>query len=171
MSKTGSESSDITALAQDISRIAQEHGFTLAAAESLTGGRISCHLAGAPDSSSWYAGGVTSYQARIKYEVLGVPEGARVITGQAVSQMARGVSGLMTADAVVAVSGAGGPEGQEGNPPGTTWIATLVRGTLHTELHHFPGGPEEVLQQTEHRALALLYASMVEFINHQETDI
>lgn len=171
MSKTGSESTDVSALAQDISRIAQQHGFTLAAAESLTGGRISCHLAGAPDSSSWYAGGVTSYETRIKYEVLGVPEGDPVITEKAVGQMALGVSELMTADAAVAVSGVGGPEGQEGNPPGTTWIAALVRGTLRTEFHHFPGEPMEVLEQTEQRALALLHTSMVEFINHQEKDV
>lgn len=171
MSTTGSENTEITALAQDISRIAQTHGFTLAAAESLTGGRISCHLAAAPDSSSWYAGGVTSYETRIKYEVLGVPEGDPVITEKAVSQMASGVSELMTADVAIAVSGAGGPESQEGNPPGTTWIAALVRGTLSTELHHFPGDPEEVLEQTEKHALALLHASMVEFINHQEKDV
>lgn len=171
MSKSDSGSTDIDAIAQDISRIAEQHGFTLAVAESLTGGKISCRLAAAPDSSSWYAGGVTSYMTRIKYEVLGVPEGDPVITEKAVGQMALGVADLMTADTAIAVSGAGGPEGQEGNPPGTTWIAALVRGTLYTELHHFPGDPEEVLEQTEQHALALLYTSMVELINHQEKDI
>lgn len=170
MSDTGSDGAAIRALGQNISRIAQQHGFTLAAAESLTGGRISCHLAGAPDSSSWYAGGVTSYETRIKYEVLGVPEGHPVITEEAVGQMAVGVAKLMTADAAIAVSGVGGPDSQEGNPPGTTWIAAAVRGTLHTQLHHFPGNPEEVLEQTEKQALALLYSSMVEFINLQEKD-
>lgn len=171
MSKTDNAHPDVDAIAQDISRIALQHDFTVAAAESLTGGKISCRLAAAPDSSSWYAGGVTSYMTRTKYEVLKVPEGDHVLTEEAVSQMALGVSELMTADAAVAVSGAGGPNGQEGNAPGTTWIAAFVRGTLHTELHHFPGDPEEVLEQTQHHALALLYDSMVEFINHQEKDI
>lgn len=110
MPTTGNESIKIKSLGQKISRIAKKHGFTLAAAESLTGGRISCHLAGAPDSSSWYAGGVTSYETRIKYEVLGVPEGHPVIAEEAVSQMAVGVAKLMTADVAIAVSGVGGPE-------------------------------------------------------------
>lgn len=160
-----SEHAAATALAKDISRIAREHHFTLAVAESLTGGKISCLMAAAPDSSSWYAGGITCYETRIKYEVLGVPEGDPVITQEAVSEMAVGISSLMTADAAVAVSGAGGPEGQEGNPPGTTWIAVLVRGTLHTELHHFAGEPEEVLAHTEKHALSLLHTSMLEAVN------
>ncbi len=168
MSTTGSDDDTVTALAEDISRIAQDHGFTLAVAESLTGGRLSCHLAAASDSASWYAGGVTSYMTRIKYAVLGVPEGDPVITEDAASQMVSGVSELMNADAAVAVTGAGGPGRQEDNPPGTTWIAALVRGQLNTELHHFPGEPEDVLAQTEHHALALLHSSMVESINHQE---
>lgn len=171
MPTTGNESIKIKSLGQKISRIAKKHGFTLAAAESLTGGRISCHLAGAPDSSSWYAGGVTSYETRIKYEVLGVPEGHPVIAEEAVIQMAVGVAKLMTADVAIAVSGVGGPDSQEGNPPGTTWIAAAVRGTLHTRLHHFDGGPEDVLKQTEEHALTLLYDSMVEFINLQEKDV
>lgn len=168
MSTTGSDDDTVTALAEDISRIAQDHGFTLAVAESLTGGRLSCHLAAAPESSSWYAGGVTSYMTRIKYTVLGVPEGDPVITEEAAGQMVSGVSELMDADAAVAVTGAGGPGRQEGNPPGTTWIAALVRGKLYTELHHFPGEPEDVLAQTEHHALTLLHTSMVESLNHEE---
>lgn len=87
---------------------------------------------------------------------------------EAVGQMAVGVAKLMTADAAIAVSGVGGPGSQEGNPPGTTWIAVAVRGTLHTQLHHYPGNPAEVLEQTEKQTLTLLYSSMVEFTDLQE---
>ncbi len=148
--------------AEKISKLANEHGFTVAVAESLTGGKLSSQLAAAPDSSEWFAGGVVSYETRIKYEVLRVPEGQPVITEAAVRAMAEGVAKLMTADATVAASGAGGPGSQEGNPPGTTWIAVLVRGVLRTELHHFPGEPEEILAHTEERALDLLHALMRE---------
>lgn len=146
----------------DISELARRHGFTVAATESLTGGNICSRLAAAPDSSEWFAGGVICYETRIKYEVLGVPEGTPVITKAAVTAMATGVANLMTADATVAVSGAGGPDSQEGNPPGTTWIAVMVRGRIHTELHHFPGEPEDILAQTETRALELLLTAMNE---------
>lgn len=147
--------------AAQISELATQHDFTVAVAESLTGGKINSRLSAAPGSSEWFAGGVVCYETRIKYEVLGVPEGTPVITEAAVSAMATGLADLMTADATVAVSGAGGPGSQEGNPPGTTWIAVLVRGKIHTELHHFPGEPEDILAQTEERALELLHTTMV----------
>lgn len=146
----------------EISDLASHHGFTVAVAESLTGGKINSALSAAPGSSEWFAGGVVCYETRIKYEVLGVPEGAPVITEDAVTTMASSLADLMTADATLAVTGAGGPESQEGNPPGTTWIAVLVRGVRHTELHHFAGEPADILSQTTDHALDLLYTAMVE---------
>ncbi|QGU06971.1 Nicotinamide-nucleotide amidohydrolase PncC [Corynebacterium occultum] len=150
------------ATAEEISLLARRHGFIVAAAESLTGGKISSRLCAAESSSEWFAGGVVSYFSRVKREVLGVPENTPVISEAAVSAMATGLANLMKADSTVAVSGAGGPEGQEGNPPGTTWIAVQVRGQIHTELHHFPGAPEDILAQTESHALHLLHQTMVE---------
>lgn len=147
---------DVSDSAAAISALATEHGFSVAVAESLTGGQIATKLAATENCSEWFAGGVVSYQTRIKYEVLGVPEGDPVITEAAVTAMADGVASLMGADAVVAISGAGGPSSQEGNPPGTAWIAALVRGSLRTELHHFDGDMTAVLAQSEQHALDLL---------------
>lgn len=160
MSSSAPEDLAAEEIASAISALAREHGFTVATAESLTGGQIATTLAAAEDSSEWFAGSVVSYQTRIKYDVLGVPEGQPVITEAAVSTMAEGVAKLMSADAALAVSGCGGPGEQEGQPPGTTWIAARVRGTTRTELHHFPGGPEEILAQTRQRSLELLQALM-----------
>lgn len=70
--------------------------------------------------------------------------------------MAEGVASLMGADAVVAISGAGGPSSQEGNPPGTAWIAAQVRGRVRAELHHFDGNMKAILVQSECHALDLL---------------
>lgn len=151
-----------TDIAAAISDLARQHDFTVAATESLTGGKICSQLSAATASSEWFAGGVVCYETRIKYDVLGVPQGTPVITEAAVTAMAAGLAKLMTADATVAVSGAGGPEGQEGNPPGTTWIAVMVRGAVHTELHHFSGEPEDILAKTEEHALRLLHAAMIE---------
>ena len=51
---------DAAALAEQIARVTQERGLTVAVAESLTGGKIACHLAAAPDASSWFRGGVVA---------------------------------------------------------------------------------------------------------------
>ncbi|WP_369415241.1 CinA family protein [Corynebacterium lemuris] len=156
-------------MAEAIAALALEHGFTVATAESLTGGQVATTLAAAEDSSEWFAGSVVSYQTRIKYEVLGVPEGQPVITEEAVTAMAVGVAELMGADATVALSGCGGPGKQEGQEPGTTWIAAHVRGTTRAELHHYTGEPEEVLAQSRQRALELLQALMQATVTDQST--
>ena len=80
----------------------------------------------------------------------------------AVEAMAAGVAKLMGADAAVAASGCGGPGEQEGQPPGTTWIAARVRGRTRTELHHFDGDPGDVLAQARRRSLELLHELMRE---------
>lgn len=145
--------SDVSAA---ISRLARSRDLTVAVAESLTGGALSGELAAAESSSEWYAGAVVAYQSSTKYHVLGVSDGAPVITESAVLQMARGVRDLLRTSASVAVSGAGGPEGQDGQPAGTVWIAVSVGEDIRTEKHLFSGSPEEILALTTTRALTLL---------------
>lgn len=145
--------------AQDIAkRLATElgdRGLSVSVAESLTGGKIANQLAAAPNSSDWFAGGVVCYWTKVKHEVLKVPEGP-VISERAVEVMARNVATMMGTDASIAASGAGGPERQEGQEPGTTWLAVYIRGEVHTELCHFEGEPIDVLAQTEQASLLLL---------------
>ncbi|GAA4514647.1 CinA family protein [Brevibacterium yomogidense] len=142
-------------IAARLARALGERGFTVAVAESLTGGKIANQLAAAPDSSEWFAGAVVCYGSQVKHRVLDVPEGP-VISERAVEVMARSVAALLGADTSIAASGAGGPGPQEGQEPGTTWLAVSIRGEVHTELHHFDGEPLDVLAQTERAALLLL---------------
>ena len=101
-----------------------------------------------------------TYRSSAKHRVLGVPPGP-VISEEAVSSMVRGVTDLFGADAGIAASGAGGPDGQEGQAPGTTWLAASVSGTVETNLHHFSGEPLEILAQTQLRSLQLLRGLLV----------
>lgn len=143
-------------VAHEIADLALDHGFGVAVAESLTGGQISTQFAAAPDSSAWFVGGIVTYKTRSKHDVLGVSAGP-VISESCAREMASGVAKLMKADAAVAATGVGGPDTQEGNPPGTTWIAAQFRGTMRTQFHHFSGEPEEILVQTQLQALTLLH--------------
>lgn len=146
---------DADAIAERLATALIDRSLSVAVAESLTGGRIASRLAAAPSSSEWFAGGVVCYWTDVKHRVLNVPEGP-VISEQAVTAMARHVATLMGTDTAVAASGAGGPERQEGQEPGTTWIAACVRDEVVTELHHFDGEPLDVLARTEERVLLLL---------------
>jgi nicotinamide-nucleotide amidase len=110
------------ALAERAGELAQAADVTVATAESLTGGMISTALAAAEGAGGWFLGAVVAYASEVKYDVLDVPRGP-VVTGEAASAMARGVRRLLKADVAVAVTGAGGPEGQDGREPGTVFLA------------------------------------------------
>ena len=142
-------------LAEAIGELAMARTQTVATAESLTGGKLACHLAAAPDSSEWFRGSVVAYSSQVKVDVLGVPIGP-VISQDCAAAMAWGVADLLHASWAVAVTGVGGPDDQEGQPPGTVWFGVSVEGSVHVELQHFKGEPEDILERTTLHALSLL---------------
>ncbi len=114
-------------LEECIGRILRDHGKTVSAAESCTGGLISSLLTSVPGSSEYYLGSVTSYANEVKTGVLGVPEeiierhGA--VSSECVAAMAEGVRRLTGSDYSVATSGIAGPGGgSEEKPVGLVWI-------------------------------------------------
>ena len=110
----------------------RERGLTIATAESLTGGAVAAELVSVPGASNVYVGGIVAYATRLKAELLGVDpdllrrEGA--IHPLVAEQMASGVRARLGADVGVATTGAAGPDPQDGNPPGTVWIAVANAG-------------------------------------------
>jgi nicotinamide-nucleotide amidase len=142
-------------LAEQLAQAAQTHGLSLAAAESLTGGKITSHLSAAPKSSTWLRGGVVAYAKDVKFRVLGVADGP-VVTPDCAQAMAVGVADLLGADAAVSVTGVGGPEPEEGHPVGTVWFGVTVNGRVHVECQHFEGDPARVVEATTEHAMRLL---------------
>ena len=132
-------------------------GHTFAVAESLTGGSLSARFAAASDSSSWYRGALVSYSREVKHRLLSVPPGP-VVSETAAAAMAEGACRLLDADVSLSVTGAGGPDSQDGQPPGTVWMAVHDRrsGTTHTREAHFEGDPEEVVDTTCEHAVGWL---------------
>lgn len=144
---------------EHIGRAAEAAGVWVAVAESLTGGAISQALAAGPSSAAWFRGGVVAYSPDVKVSVLGVRPGP-VITEDTARRMASGACRALGADVSVAVTGAGGPGPEEGQPSGTVWFAWQVHGDVVTECHHFEGDPEEVVDQTTSRAIAGLRGAL-----------
>ncbi|HET7398953.1 MAG TPA: CinA family protein [Intrasporangium sp.] len=142
-------------VAEEIAQLAQDGGATVAVAESLTGGKISCHLGAAPSSATWFRGAVVAYSKEVKFAVLQVPPGP-VVTKECAAAMAGGVADLLGADAAVAVTGVGGPDDEEGQPAGTVWFGVVAGGSVTTEQRQFDGDPQEVLEATTLHALRLL---------------
>lgn len=110
-------------------------GWTLATAESCTGGLIGHLVTNVPGSSNYYRMGVVAYSNEAKVRLLGVPEDliARhgAVSEPVVRAMAEGVRSLGGADVAVSVSGVAGPGGGTPQKPvGTVWMAVAgPRGT------------------------------------------
>ena len=105
--------------------------FTLATAESCTGGLIADRITDIPGSSSYFVGGVVAYAYEAKAALLGVSwdtlntKGA--VSPETVLEMARGARRVLGADIAVSASGIAGPGGGTPEKPvGTTWIGLVT---------------------------------------------
>lgn len=133
------EDPDIAAIRERLERSATHLGV----AESLTGGMLSSQLAQAPGASEWFRGGIVAYASQVKHHLLDVPPGP-VVSEQAALAMARGAARLLDAEIAVALTGVGGPDEQDGQPPGTVWLGTVIEGREQARSFHFPGDPGQV---------------------------
>jgi nicotinamide-nucleotide amidase len=142
-------------LAGRVSELARRHGVTVAVAESLTGGNIAVALAAAESASEWFRGSLVAYASEVKHDVLDVPDGP-VVSAEAAEAMARGVRRLLAADVAVSATGAGGPDAQDGQEPGTVFVAVDDGVQPQVRQLDLDGEPREVLVTAAGEALALL---------------
>ena len=117
-------------LESELGRILKEHGLTVSAAESCTGGEIAHLFTSVPGSSTYFLGSVTSYAISVKEKVLGVPaqtiEKYGVVSSEVAAAMAEGVRKLTGSDYSVSTTGLAGPGGDEFNPEGTVWVGVAT---------------------------------------------
>src|SRR3990172_122158 len=114
-------------LEEQVGRALKARGWTLATAESCTGGLLADRITNVPGSSDYFLGGVVSYAYRAKETLLGVDHAVLTSDG-AVSetvarQMAEGVRARLGADVGIGVTGVAGPGGgSAAKPAGLVWI-------------------------------------------------
>lgn len=157
---TTAEGTDVgTALARSVGARAGDLGVRVAVAESLTGGLVSSALAEAPLASAWFAGGIVAYAADVKHGLLGVPNGS-VVCADAALAMAVSVSRLLDAEFAVSLTGAGGPDGQDGVPVGTVYLAVAAPTTVRERRLMLHGEPEDICRRAAQNALAALDAAL-----------
>ena len=149
---------EVERLAQELAEVCLGSQAVVATAESLTGGQLAAAITAAPEASKWYRGGVVAYQPSVKHTLLRSPYGP-VVTAPTAIAMACSVAELLDADYAVGVTGVGGPDAEEGEQPGTVYLASCDRGQHPiVERHEFAGSTVEVLEQTIEVALSTLIA-------------
>jgi len=138
-------SGDDLPMEAEVGRLLEVRGWTLAIAESLTGGLVASRVVNVPGSSDWFKGAVVAYDSQVKFDVLGVPEGP-VVSEDAAKAMADGVRRVLEADVGLSTTGVAGPAEQEGQPPGTVWLGLAVRDDVEARLLRLPGDRDRVRQ-------------------------
>jgi nicotinamide-nucleotide amidase len=136
-------------------------GWTLAAAESCTGGLLLARLTDVPGSSAYIAGGVVCYSNDAKIELLGVPPALLAEHG-AVSEpvaqaMAAGVRSRSRTNVGIGITGIAGPTGGTPEKPvGTVVLAIATDVENRVRTHAFIGDREQVRFQACQAAMNML---------------
>jgi nicotinamide-nucleotide amidase len=118
-------------------------GLTVGVAESLTGGLVGARLAETEGASKWFRGSIVAYDSKVKFDLLGVPEGP-VVSAEAAEAMASGACGALEADAGISVTGVAGPATQDDQPVGTVFMAVALHGKVESRLVHFTGDRQHI---------------------------
>jgi nicotinamide-nucleotide amidase len=105
----------------------QLRGYTLATAESCTGGLVAERITEVPGASKYFLGSIVSYTNEIKQWLLNVPkemlDRSGAVSGEVAEAMARGIKEQTGATIGVSVTGTAGPDGgTEAVPVGTVYI-------------------------------------------------
>jgi nicotinamide-nucleotide amidase len=125
---------------------------SIATVESCTSGLLASKITSISGASSFFKGGIISYQNDIKINLLGVSESLikakSEVCSEVVEQMAEGVRNKFSADFSIATSGYAGPTGgSEFNPVGTIFLAISSKEKTISKRFVFAGDRESVVSQ------------------------
>jgi len=148
------------------------HRWTIAVAESLTGGLLAARFVSVPGASATFTGGVVAYATELKASVLGVDRGllaARGAVDPAVArQMAEGVRRVCEvagrpAELGLATTGVAGPDWQDGHPPGTVHLGIASPRGIRSVSLELAGDRPTIREQTVARAVEEALTELAEW--------
>ncbi|MDE7403450.1 MAG: CinA family protein [Muribaculaceae bacterium] len=160
-------------VAQVLADLLTERELRVSCAESCTGGNIAHKITQIPGSSAYFLGSVVSYSNDVKADVLKVSRSDLgrygAVSRQVVEQMALGVSKLMKSECAVATSGIAGPDGGSVfKPVGTVWMAAKYGDKVVTELIHFDGDRNTVIESATNHVMVMLVKLLKNSYTEQE---
>ena len=144
-----------------LGKLLRERGWTIAVAETTTGGLISARIVSVPGSSAYYERGVIAYSALSKREMLGIDEEVMdthgAVSAEAACAMAKGVRKVSGADLGLAETGIAGPiRGRSPKPIGTAYIALASAEGVVCREFQFDGDRDAIRNAIADAALQML---------------
>lgn len=139
----------------------REKGYTLATAESCTGGLIASAFVDIPGASDVYRGGIVSYNEELKESLLGVKRETvdryTVVSSQTAEEMCKGAAEKCGADIGLSSTGCAGPDGgTEKNPAGTVYIGVYIGGKSYVKRLSLKGERNEIRRSAVKEILSML---------------
>ena len=153
-------------ISKEVAKLLIERGWTLALAESCTGGLVSAALTDLAGSSDWFERGYITYSNQAKTECLGVPaetiESFGAVSEQVAKAMSEGAQKNAGVNVAVSITGIAGPAGGSiEKPVGTVCFGWTIRkenlvGITICKTMQFSGDRQAVREQARDYALSEL---------------
>lgn len=145
-------------LEEAVGQLLKARGFTIATAESCTGGYLAHKITSISGSSDYYQGSIIAYHNEVKIRELNVKtetlQQHGAVSEATVKEMAENVRQKFNTDIGVATSGIAGPGGgTPAKPVGTIWIAYADKDRTVAKLLNFN---KDRLLNIEYTAMAVL---------------
>ena len=148
--------------AESLLALLAERGWSIAVAESLTGGLVVASLVSVPGASAWVRGGVVAYATELKQSLLGVDaallDAHGAVHPEVARQMAHGVRRAAAvhgqdADVGIATTGIAGPDTPDGQPVGTVHVGVAWPGGDRVVSLRLKGDRDEIRATSVRHAL------------------
>ncbi|MBD3878802.1 MAG: nicotinamide-nucleotide amidohydrolase family protein [Quinella sp. 1Q5] len=134
--------------------------FTIACAESCTGGLVMSRLTDFAGASAYVKGGVVAYNNDIKNKILHVKaetlEQFGAVSSQTALEMATNVREIFSATIGLSTTGVAGPDKSEGKVVGTVHIAIVGEDFSEVKEYRFSGFRTDIKAQAADAAFELL---------------
>jgi competence/damage-inducible protein CinA-like protein len=148
-------------LEEVVGRSLKMRGYTLATAESCTGGLLAGRITDVPGSSEYFLEGVVSYSNEAKINLLGVPkkliETHGAVSEQVAGAMAAGIRKRAGSTLGIGLTGIAGPGGGSPEKPvGLVYIALADDSQTMTRKFIFPGDRQFIRTLSVNAALDLV---------------
>jgi len=156
---------DVT-LEEIVGNLLVKKNWTLALAESCTGGYLGHRITRVAGSSAYFKSSIVSYSNESKIHFLGVKkttlEQYGAVSRETALEMAEGAQREAAADIALSVTGIAGPSGGSAEKPvGSVWMGVVLSGRSEARHFHFHGDRERVILGASQAALNFLRTALL----------
>jgi nicotinamide-nucleotide amidase len=158
-----------TTLEEEIAKLIKCNGYTIATAESCTGGMLASRLVNYPGISDVFLEGMVTYSNEAKIKRLGVKdetlEKYGAVSEEVAFEMANGISSTANTNIGISVTGIAGPGGgSEEKPVGLVYIGICINGKTNVKKLNLSGSRNSIRNITTLYTLNFLRYELINTI-------